>query len=207
MVDYNNGKIYKIVCHTTNNTYIGSTTKKHLSQRLSRHVADYKRFISGKSKTCTTSRFVLENNNYSIQLLELLPCESKIELTSREAYYIRTIECVNTDIPNRTRKEYRQDNKETISEKQKEYYQKNKESIIEKISKYYQKNKEKLNQYNSDYRQLNKEKISQYKSENYQRNKEKLSKKIECECGVVINKSSITRHIKTKRHQKYIQES
>jgi Zn ribbon nucleic-acid-binding protein len=188
MVNYNNGKIYKIVCHTTNKIYIGSTTTKRLSQRLSEHKTTYKRFVSGKSKACTSSRFVLENNNYSMELLEILPCECKDELTLREAHYIRTIECVNNGIPHRTHKEYRQDNKETISEKKREYYQKNKEKLI---------------QYNSDYRQLNKEKINQY----YQKNKEKLSKKIECECGAVINKSSITGHIKSKRHQKYIQES
>jgi hypothetical protein len=177
MVDYKNGKIYKIVCHTTNKIYIGSTTKKHLSTRLSCHISDYKRFISGKSKECSTSRFVLENDDYLIQLLELLPCENKSELTLREAYYIRMIECVNKHIPNRTLKEYYQDNKQTILEKNIEYYHKNKEIMSEKQKEYYQRNKEKINQ------------------------------KIECECGVVIYKRSITRHIKTKRHQKYLQES
>jgi hypothetical protein len=99
MVNYNNGKIYKIVCNITNNTYIGSTTAKHLSQRLSVHVADYKRFISGKSKACTTSRFVLERGNYSMVLIELVPCTCQEELTAREAYYIRRTECVNQCIP------------------------------------------------------------------------------------------------------------
>jgi hypothetical protein len=203
MVDYKNGKIYKIVCHTTNKIYIGSTANKHLSQRLSVHVADYKRFISGKSKACTTSRFVLENNNYSMELLEILPCECKDELTLREAQYIRTIECVNNGIPHRTHKEYYQDNKESIAEKKRVHYQKNKENIIQYSSDYYQNNKEKK----SEYYQKNKEKMSEKQKEYYQKNKEKLSKKIECECGAVINKSSITRHIKTKRHQKYLQES
>jgi hypothetical protein len=177
MIDYKNGKIYRIVCHTTNKIYIGSTTKKHLSQRLSKHKADYKRFVIGKSKACTSSRVVLENNNYSMELIELVPCESKSELTLREAYYIRTIECVNKRIPHRTYEEYHQANKEYYQEKQKEYYHKNKEIVSEKQKEYYQKNKEKMNQ------------------------------KIECECGVVIYKRHIIQHTKTKRHQKYLQES
>ena len=122
MVDYNNGKIYKIVCHTTNKIYIGSTTAKRLSQRLSEHKTTYKRFVSGKSKACTSSRVVLENNNYSIELIELVPCESKSELTLREAYYIRMIECVNKHIPNRSHKEYYQANKESIAEKKRVPY-------------------------------------------------------------------------------------
>jgi hypothetical protein len=200
MVDYNNGKIYKIVCHTTNKIYIGSTSTKDLSTRLSCHISTYKRFVAGKSKACATSRFVLENNNYSIELIELVPCESKSELTLREAYYIRTIECVNKYIPNRTSKKYRQDNKEYYQEKYREYYQKHKE----KLSKYRQLNKEKIIQYSSEYRRLNKEKILEKHKEYYQKNKEKLNKKIECECGSVINKRSITKHTKTKRHQKYL---
>ena len=71
----------------------------------------------------------------------------------------------------------------------------------------YQKNKENIIQYSSEYYQKNKEIVSEKNIEYYHKNKEKLNKKIECECGVVINKSSITRHIKTKRHQKYMQES
>jgi hypothetical protein len=214
MVDYNNGKIYKIVCHTTNKIYIGSTTKEHLSRRLSCHIADYKRFVAGKSKTCITSRFVLENNNYSIELIELVPCESRSELTLREAYYIRTIECVNNGIPHRTWKEYYQDNKENIIQYNIEYYQKNKE----KKSEYYQDNKEIITEKKREYRRLNKDKINKFYQDNkeailekqkeyYQKNKEKCNQKIECECGSVIYKRYITRHTKTKRHQKYIQEN
>ena len=36
MVNYTNGKIYKIICLTTNDIYIGSTTKP-LSTRLANH--------------------------------------------------------------------------------------------------------------------------------------------------------------------------
>eukprot|EP01050_Picozoa_sp_SAG11_P027380 SAG11_NODE_6909_length_1227_cov_20.484043_1_plen_39_part_01 len=38
MVNYKNGKIYKIQCFVTNKIYIGSTSQLYLSQRLKDHV-------------------------------------------------------------------------------------------------------------------------------------------------------------------------
>mmetsp|Transcript_32665 Transcript_32665/g.38319 ORF Transcript_32665/g.38319 Transcript_32665/m.38319 type:complete len:103 (+) Transcript_32665:95-403(+) len=41
MVNYKNGKIYKIVCNETNEIYIGSTTQT-LTDRLCQHVSKFK---------------------------------------------------------------------------------------------------------------------------------------------------------------------
>ena len=54
--------------------------------------------------------------NCNIALLELFPCESKDELVSKEAYYIRKLDCVNKVIPDRTMNEWREDNKDKIKE-------------------------------------------------------------------------------------------
>ena len=64
-------------------------------------------------------------DNCRIVLVETYPCESKDELTSREAHYIRTVVCVNKVIPGRTDEQYYLDNKE----KYQEYYQDNKATI------------------------------------------------------------------------------
>ena len=45
MVDYGNGKVYKIVCNNTGKVYIGSTTQP-LSKRLVAHRLDYKKYIN-----------------------------------------------------------------------------------------------------------------------------------------------------------------
>lgn len=108
MVNYQNGKIYKLVCNTTGKVYVGSTTKKYLSSRLENHVRDYRLLLAGISNKCATSRHVLENNDYNIYLLEKFPCDSKDELHKRERYYIESITCVNIVIPTRTQKEYRE---------------------------------------------------------------------------------------------------
>jgi hypothetical protein len=115
-VDYNNSKIYKIVCNVTGLVYIGSTCQSTLATRLSEHRRKYKLFLNQKY-TFVTSFKVLENNNYDIILIEQYPCNSKQELHKKERFYIESIKCVNKYIPNRTIKEYYNDNREKIKEK------------------------------------------------------------------------------------------
>ena len=147
MVNYNNGKIYKIIpkCeHEPHEIYVGSTTKTYLSQRYGKHVSEYKRFMVGKAyKTMSYELFnKYGEHNCDIILLETVNCTSKEELHARENYYIRTLNCLNKVVPLRTRNEYREQNKEHINMKQREGYTKNKDVRLEKSKKHYQENKE-----------------------------------------------------------------
>jgi hypothetical protein len=140
MVNYGNGKIYKIECLTTGLIYVGSTTKQYLSQRLVHHRKDYNKYINGNGKyPFTTSFKILENDNYRIELLEEVNCESKDQLYAREGYYIRTLNCVNRLVMGKTdddktndKKLYYQNNKERIKATSKDNYTKN----IDRIKKY-----------------------------------------------------------------------
>jgi hypothetical protein len=121
MVNYENGKIYKIVCNITGLCYIGSTCEPTLARRLAEHVGDYKGYKNGK-RSYISSFKVLENNDYYIILLEnVTNCVSKDQLHARERFYIENNKCVNKYVVGRTRKEYK-----------KEYYEENKEIILEK---------------------------------------------------------------------------
>jgi predicted GIY-YIG superfamily endonuclease len=146
MVNYENAKIYKIVCNITGKVYIGSTTKRHLSGRLTQHVYDAKRNIN------ITSKQIILNGDYDIVLIELYPCKSKDELRARERHYIETMECVNKCIPNRTKAEhalvYYQRNKEKIKQYRAEYRAKNREQINKKQKSNYQKIKNKNDENN-----------------------------------------------------------
>ena len=77
MVNYENGKIYKIESYLGDMIYIGSTTKKYLSQRMDTHRSDYKRWKNGVYNFVTSftifEEYGIENCN--IVLLELCPCE------------------------------------------------------------------------------------------------------------------------------------
>jgi hypothetical protein len=194
---YKNGKIYKIVCNVTGKVYIGSTCKKTLAHRLAQHRADYKRFLDKKTEKYMTSFKVLENNNYSIILMEEYPCETKEQLLAQERYYIENNECVNKYIPNRTIKEYYEANKEQILEQQKEYYETNKEQISEYQKEYYEANKEQISEYQKEYQKeyykINKEHILKRQGESHK-----------CECGGNYAQNHKLRHFKTQKHLNYL---
>ena len=132
MVNYNNGKIYKLECLTTGLIYVGSTTKQYLSQRMVQHKSEYMSYKDGKRGYITSFK-IIEGDNYDIQLLESVNCNTKDELLAREGHYIKTLECVNKYISGRTKQQYRNDNKDFYDDYHQEYskdwYQANKEKL------------------------------------------------------------------------------
>jgi hypothetical protein len=96
-MDYKNGKIYTIRSHYTDKFYIGATCST-LIKRLSRHMM---------KANATCAEEILRYEDYYIELLELYPCNSKMELNKREGELIRLNKdkCVN--IPTKRKEEYR----------------------------------------------------------------------------------------------------
>ena len=126
MVNYQNGKIYKIESYEGNKIYIGATTKQYLSQRFVKHRSDYNYWKSGNMSVSKLNSFNLFDEygleNCFITLIESFPCKSKDELYARESYYIKSIVCVNKTVPTRTKKEYYNDNSGKIKTKALERY-------------------------------------------------------------------------------------
>lgn len=83
MPNYQNSRIYKIVCNKTDLEFIDTTTLP-LSQRLAQHKDELKRFINGTNRHYCDSYKVMENNDFEIILLEKYPCTSKEELNARK---------------------------------------------------------------------------------------------------------------------------
>jgi hypothetical protein len=182
VINYKNGKIYKIepICeHDEGEIYIGSTTKQYLSQRMTAHRKGYKSFKDGKgSKVMAFDLFDKYGiENCDIILLQLVEANSRDELHTREAHYIKTTKCVNKYIPNRTLKEYYVDNKEKHSEQMKQYYKDHKDTIKELDHQRYERVKESL----------------------LQKRKEKYI----CLCGSELRISDKSTHEKSKKHQNY----
>ena len=193
MVNYQNGKIYKIINDSMPNmVYYGSTCNT-FSRRMTQH-----------KKLRYSSRVLFEYGNPQMILVEKYGCNDKMELTARERYYIENNDCVNKQIPGRTKKEYREDNKEKIILKAKEYYEANKEQISLKNKEYRDSHKEKLLLKNKKYRDSHKEQIKEY----YEANKEKLllqrKQKMTCDCGTSFRISDKARHYKSKKHNAFI---
>lgn len=208
MVNYGNGKVYKIepiVEHEEGDIYIGSTTKKYLSQRMDSHRSQYNGWKKENvTYKMTTSFFLFEKygvDNCHILLLEEVDCNSKDELMAREGHYIRTLKCVNKIIPGRTAQEYYQTHKEEKLQYGKEYRATNRDTLIakdkiyndshkEERKQYYLANIDKIKKYRKEYAQSNKEKIQQYR----------LLKTICNECNISISHKHIATHRKTKKH-------
>jgi hypothetical protein len=143
MPNYQEGKIYKIMNDETDEIYIGSTCSS-LAKRYAKHKYNYNSYKNNKENYITSFK-IFDYLSSKIILIELFPCNSKEELTAREAYYIKLLPCVNKIIPLRTEqeykeyyKQYRDENKDKIKEYRKVYYEEHKEDE----KQYRDKNKE-----------------------------------------------------------------
>jgi hypothetical protein len=178
MVNYQNGKIYKITSPHTDDIYIGSATKINIAYRLGQHKYDHTKHKDGKRKTSTQSfkLFDLGIDDTQITLLEEYPYNSKNELLARERYNIEnTPNCMNKVVPTRTSKEYREQNHEKVKQMYKDYHIKNRERVLERQRQYYRDNVEKIRLRVKEYVLKNHEEmIAQKRKEYYEQNKEKI---------------------------------
>jgi hypothetical protein len=174
MPNYQLSKVYQIVCLTTGQKYVGSTTQKTLAERLAGHNSHFKCWKKG-TYHFVSSFTILEHGNYQIELLEAYPCGSKDELNAREGHYIQTIKCVNKCVMGRTVKEWREDHKIEKAEYDKEYREDHKIELAEQKKEYSEKNKVKIAEYKKQYSEINKVKIAEHKKEYSEKNKVKIA--------------------------------
>ena len=94
---------------------------------MSSHRNRYKKWKEG-SNDYTTCYNIFDKygiENCEIYLIEKFPCDTKDELHSREGYYIQNNSCVNKCIAGRSKREYYEDNRDSILERVKQYRQDN----------------------------------------------------------------------------------
>jgi hypothetical protein len=119
MVNYGNGKIYRLISKC-GLIYIGSTTQL-LSKRLSCHKS---RFLEGLKDY--SSRFLFEKDiDTKIFLIENFACENKEQLLMRERYHIENTDCVNIRPAFLTKEEFILKKKEWQKKGDKKYREKN----------------------------------------------------------------------------------
>jgi len=178
MVNYGKAMIYKIVPKDNNDyCYIGSTCD--FKSRKNQHKRDCNN-PNNKGYNTPLYKHIRDNGGweeYEMILIEYFSCETKLELLKREReckeIYNDNLGC---NIPGRTEKEYREDNKEKRAEQYKEWCQNNKERVLQQAKEYYQNNKEAID--------------------------EKGKEKKKCPtCNCYIRKGSFLRHTRTKKHQ------
>ena len=136
-----------------------------------------------------------------IELIEHYPCKDKEELQQREGYWIKLEECVNKCVAGRTKKEYREENKEQISKHKEEFYEEHKDKINEQKKANYHNKKDYYAEKMKLYAEKHKEQISnqqkKYREEHKELRNSYLREKVECpHCHIMIGRTSLHRHIR-----------
>ena len=169
---YNNSCIYKIWKH--NFIYIGSTCD--FKRRMIEHKSICNNINSTKYnfKIYQTIRLHGGWDLFEKLVVQNVCCENRKELREIEGEFIKNIGTINCQISGRTKKQYREDNRDKIAEYTKQYYENNRNKIAE---------------YTKQYREDNRDKI-------LERKKQKIICPI---CSVLTTKQHIKRHQKSKK--------
>ena len=158
--NYQNGKVYCVRNNAENDVivYVGSTVRP-LSERMGEHRKHANTNPEGLLHALMADVGI---SHFHIELLIDFPCERKEQLLAEEGRQIRLAQppC-NIRIAGRNMKEWYDENKTALIEKQKAYYVANKETVNAKKKERYAANKEEILAKNREYRSGNKEKIAQ----------------------------------------------
>lgn len=120
MPDYSKSKIYALRAPGTESVYIGSTCRP-LSERLAEHRRHYKQWTNGDIPYISSFEMLALEDVY-IELIEEYPCNTREQLCRKEGQIVRlTPNAINKIMPGRTRKEYREANREAIAKYHKEW--------------------------------------------------------------------------------------
>ena len=85
-------KIYAVRNRSSNDTYVGSTKRHHLSQRWSHHTYGFRNYEAGKAKW-VSSFLVMKCPTAYIELLE--ECDEEVRKTRERWWIENTPNCVN----------------------------------------------------------------------------------------------------------------
>ena len=177
MPDYSSTVIYKLCCIDTSITeiYIGSTC--NFRRRKNHHKSNCHN-ENNKDYNLKVYQFIREHGgfeNWDMVMVHQQSVENKLDKGKLERTFIEDLNpSLNCNIPTRTKKEWYDDNPEY----QKQYNESNKKQISEQKRQYREAHKEQL--------------------------REQAIQKHDCDCGGKYTHQNKLQHIKTKKHQKYV---
>jgi|DEB0MinimDraft_4_1074332.scaffolds.fasta_scaffold135673_1 hypothetical protein len=124
------GIVYKIT--SNDKTYIGSTQRTMKERLNSFHHRAF-------------TKYGFDKYNHTIEILEEIEYNDKLELLKLEGEYIQKYDCINKDLPCGLGKDKKQYDKIR--------YEKNKQKLLQQRKEYIQKNKKRISDYNKQRRQ------------------------------------------------------
>ena len=175
------GFVYKLVSKDINVTecYVGSTA--NITKRKYHHKHDCNN-VNGKAYDFRVYQYIRENGGFENQdmvVLETVQYNDKYELKARERHHLELLGAtLNTRTPGRIDAEWREENKEHVKQREKQYRQDNAEQIKQHKKQYCEQNKEQI--------------------------KQQTTQKHDCQCGGKYTNSNKSSHMKSVKHQKYL---
>ncbi len=140
-IDYSHAVIYKLVCKDVDikDCYVGSTTNFRIRKNSHKSSCNNEK---SKQHNMYVYKFIRDNGgmeNFQMILVENYPCESKLELESRERSWVELLSAkLNKSIPTRSGREYHKvydaQHKEEKKAYNKMYSEINKETINKKAA-------------------------------------------------------------------------
>ena len=201
------GTVYKIICRLDSKfCYIGSTFNE-LRHRWQQYKSHYSKWLSDPSsvrRPCACYPYFKQYGIESFKMVEIrsydIHLKDRMCLEAYETLWVSKTRGRNVNPPvdylnlrKEKARQYQQNNRERISNKQKDYYQKNRQRLIEKAMRYNQDNRESLSEYKKGYYEAHKAEIA-----------EKAKEKVTCQCGSTVRKGDLSRHNKTAKHKAFI---
>jgi len=139
--DYSKCIVYKIVCNDLNVTdcYVGHTTSFKHRKAQHKNCCGNEKSKRYNLKVYQIIRANGDWENWSMVEIEKYPCKDNNEACARERFWFEKLKAnLNSCVPNRTFKEYRnkyyQENQAKIKENNKNYYQENQSKITQKFN-------------------------------------------------------------------------
>jgi hypothetical protein len=206
------GYVYKLVSNDIEVTecYVGTT--ENMRVRKNQHKSSCNK-VDGKHYNLHVYQFIREHGgfeNWQMILVETVEFETRPQLRARERHWMEQLGAtLNKLVPNRTSREYRQENADHIKQYNKQYRQENADHIKQYNKQYRQENADHIKQKNKQYyqenaeyfKQYNKQYHKQYYQDNATQIKQYNSKKINCSyCDCTFTQGNKARHIKSKTH-------
>ena len=187
IIDYSKTIIYKIINYDCPDlVYVGSTT--NFTKRKQHH-KDAVFNQNSLNHNLKIYKIIRENGNWeSWNMIKICdyPCNDKREAELEEDKHMMELKAnMNTYRASRTKEQYYVDNKD-------------------KIKQYRDDNKDKIKQYHEDNKDKIKENLKKYYDDNKDQINANKSKKCTCECGSPFTIGNKSQHIKTMKHQKYL---
>ena len=179
MVNYQLGKIYKIIHLDTNECYIGSTCEPTFAQRLAKHVANHKAYTKGTGGYCTSYIIITITTLFSLKITHATTemNSTREKVISRRPWLLLTRSKIRELLMKLANKNIR---KNTVK--------KNKDCLKEYDKQYHLHNKEKKKEYNKLYHEAKKDSLKQQQNAKYL-----------CCCGDTYMHCNKSKHLNTHK--------